>query len=103
MDKSKPCDESKLLNTDICCNSEVYQLDASPSNTLLNQQTHFVYNYLFHANGEATGPERESDLFMLPMPQIIQPGVERAENFELQRSQMSCPMVERRLSVAAQN
>lgn len=58
---------------------------------------------LRYPNGEATGPARESDLFMLPIPQMIHPGVESAENFEPQRSQTSCPMVERRLRVAAQN
>lgn len=56
-------------------------------------------------NGEGTGPGpvSASDLLMLPIPHIMQPGVERAENLAPQRSQTSYPMVDRRLSVAAQN
>ena len=57
----------------------------------------------FQPNGEGTGTASASDLLMLPIPQIMQPGVERAENLAPQRSQTSYPIVDRRLSVAAQN
>lgn len=54
-------------------------------------------------NGEGTGTASASDLLMLPIPQIMHPGAERAENLAPQRSQTSYPMVDRRLSVAEQN
>lgn len=54
-------------------------------------------------NGVAIGPTTASDLLMLPIPQMMHPGVVRAENFAPQRSQTSYPMVDKRLSVAAQN
>lgn len=52
--------------------------------------------------GEGTGTAIASDLLMLPIPQIMQPGVDKAENLAPQRSHTSYPIVDRRLSVAAQ-
>lgn len=55
-----------------------------------------------HPNGDGTGPASASDLLMLPMPHMMHPGVVSAENLAPHKSQTSCPMVERRLRVAAQ-
>lgn len=54
-------------------------------------------------NGEGTGPAIASDLLMLPIPHIMQPGADSAENLAPQRSQTSYPIVDKRLRVAAQN
>lgn len=47
------------------------------------------FSNLPQPNGEGTGPAMASDLLMLPMPQIMQPGVDKAENLAPQRSQTS--------------
>ncbi|MFS7974000.1 hypothetical protein Hanom_Chr09g00863281 [Helianthus anomalus] len=54
-------------------------------------------------DGTGAGPASASDLLILPIPQMMQPGEASAENLAPQRSQTSYPMVDKRLRVAAQN
>ena len=74
----------------------------NPSQTV-NNPTDEIHKPQPNGEGTGPGPVSASDRLMLPIPQIMQPGVARAENLAPQRSQTSYPIVDRRLRVAAQN
>ena len=57
--------------------------------TLQQEEQNYQEVMNFQPNGEGTGPAIASDLLMTPIPQIMQPGVETAENLAPQRSQTS--------------